>query len=472
MKLSKIISGEQILNDISDILNMEIDELSCMSQNQMKNALFFCYDGNSNGHELSNSAKQNGAIALVVERFVDTDLPQILVKSSRKAMAKFAQNFFQTQDFKVIGITGTNGKTTTSFLIQEIMAKAGIEAGVIGTQGVFFKGKSLPATLTTPDPITLHEIFSIMKNAGLMYAIMEVSAHAIALEKISGIEFESKVITNISQDHLDFFKTMENYAKTKLDFMSSGKNRIINVDDPRLMGFIEDDDVKTYAINNPSHAFAVEINRDCSKYVMNINDNIINVETHLYGIFNVYNVLAASLCCLSLGIKVGHIVEALQSFRGVSGRFNVFSLKNDNKVIVDFAHTPDGLFNVLKTARAITDGKLYVVFGCGGNRDRTKRAKMGEIAEKLCDFCFITVDNPRFENPVDILSDILGGMKTKNFLYQDDRAKAIEMAIDKLKENDTVIICGKGGENYIDIKGVKKPYSDFVEVQKNIKRLL
>ena len=471
MKLKKIIQGVEIVNDISKIYNEEIKMLSNKLDECYDGCVYFCYAGQQiDGHNMDLEHLKECAKALVVEHFIDIDIPQIVVKDSRQAMALMAQNFYETKDMCIIGITGTNGKTTNAFLIAHILKQSGKKVGIIGTQGIYFANQKLPAKLTTPDPIDLHEIISIMKKAGVTHIVMEVSAHAIALKKVEGINFIAKILTNITEDHLDFFETMENYSKTKLEFMKDAPIRIYPSDDAYAQNeILKSDDILTFGINNPSDAFSIEMSGDCSSYILNICDFVTNVNSHLYGLFNVYNVLSASLCALALGVDIKTIKIAIESFKGVEGRFNVIKLSDDIKIIVDFAHTPDGLENVLKTARNITTGKLVCLFGCGGNRDRQKRKIMGEVADKYADFIYVTSDNPRYENPIDIIEDIVCGIKSKNFLTNIDRAATISIAIKNLKPFDTLLVCGKGAENYIDIKGEKIPYSDFEQINKNIR---
>ena len=471
MKIKNLIQGVEVLNDISNIYQEEIKVLSNKLDDCHEGCLYFCYKGQQvDGHNKNLDHLKGYAKAIVVEHFIDVDIPQIVVKDSRLAMSLIARNFYNSKGVSIVGITGTNGKTTNSFLIAHILEQSGKKVGIIGTQGIYFAGKKLPAKLTTPDPIDLHEIISIMKKSGVTHVVMEVSAHSIALKKVEGIDFAAKILTNITEDHLDFFETMENYSKAKLEFMKNAPIRIYPSDDLYAQQeIIKYDDILTFGINNPSDAFCVEISGDCSSYIINICDFVADIKSHLYGMFNVYNVLSASLCTFAMGVDIKTIKKAIESFKGVEGRFNVIKLSDDKKIIIDFAHTPDGLENVLKTARNITTGKLLCLFGCGGNRDKQKRKIMGQVADQYSDFVYVTSDNPRFESPVDIIDDIVEGIQTKNFLTNIDRAKAISVAVKNMKPFDTLIICGKGAENYIDIKGEKIPYSDFEQVNKNIK---
>ena len=463
MKLEKILKDVEILNDIDAYKGIEISCISARAQDKLTDGLFFCYEGSHDIKQMTLLAQSNGAKAIVTDKlFDDMTILQILVKDVRKAMATIAQNFYDTKMVKVIGVTGTNGKTTTSFIIAHILKCAGKKVGIIGTNGIYFSDTFLPAKLTTPDCIDLHEIFSIMQKGGVDYIVMEVSAHAIELKKVLGINFVCKILTNVGQDHLDYFKTIDDYKKTKESFFDNESDlNIVNADDEIGQRILQKYDTAiSFGLDSPSDAFCIEINKDSTNYIMNICDNVMYIHSHLYGRFNVYNSLAAAVCCYFLGISIDKIGEGLETFDAVNGRFNVIK-DNDRTIIIDFAHTPDGLENVLKTARSMSDGRLFCVFGCGGDRDKTKRKLMGAIADKYCDYSFLTSDNPRFENEEKIIKDIAQGFNSTNFYVSTDRKNAIYMALNSLKSGDTLIICGKGGENYIDIKGEKIPYSDF-----------
>lgn len=468
MKLEKLLNGISYKNDIEAYKSIDIQTISMNAQNNLKKGLFFCFEGSNNGYELIDKAVENGAIAVVCEKPINKDIIQIIVPNVRKVIGKISQNFYDTVSVKVIGVTGTNGKTTTTFLIKNILECAGKKVGVIGTTGIYFGKEFIPAKLTTPDPTDLHEIFSIMKRGGVEYIVMEVSAHAIELNKVDGINFICKVLTNVTQDHLDFFKTMDKYKHTKLSFFNKEDLMIVNSDDwcgRELLRRYET--AISYGLNNPSDAFCIEINKECTNYIMNICDNIINVNSKLYGLFNVYNSMAAALCCYFLGVNENIIKIGLEQTSKIDGRFNVIEFDN-KKIIVDFAHTPDGLENVLKTARQITDGKLFCLFGCGGNRDKKKRKIMGAISEKYADFSYITSDNPRYEEPEEIISDIVCGFNSKRYYTIEDRKMALNIAINSLSDGDTLLVCGKGSEDYMEIKGTKIPYSDTVTIKQII----
>ena len=468
MKLEKLLNGIVYKNNINEYKNVDIQTISMNAQNNLKNGLFFCFEGSKNGYELLDLAIENGAIAVVCEKPINKNIIQIVVSNVRKTIGKISQNFYDTASVKVIGVTGTNGKTTTTFLIKNILECAGKKVGIIGTTGIYFGKEFIPAKLTTPDPTDLHEIFSIMKQGGVEYIVIEVSAHAIELNKIEGVNFVCKILTNVTQDHLDFFKTMEKYKETKLSFFNKDDLMIVNSDDMCGQELLKRYETAiSYGLNNPSDAFCVEINKECTSYVMNICDNVISINSKLYGLFNVYNCMAAALCCYFLGVNENLIKTGLEKTTKVDGRFNVIEF-DGKKIIIDFAHTPDGLENVLKTARQITDGKLFCLFGCGGNRDKKKRKIMGAISEKYADYSYITNDNPRYEDPLEIIADIVSGFNSKRYYTIEDRKMALNIAINSLVYGDTLLVCGKGCEDYIEINGTKIPYNDTDTVKQII----
>lgn len=455
--------------------NLDILDITYNSKKVKKGSLFVCLCGeNSDGHDFAKDAERNGAAAILCEKQVQVNIPQIVVSSTRKALSKVFSCFYDNPQnkLKIIGLTGTNGKTTTSFLIKSILEESGKKVGLIGTQGAFIGKQFFQTGLTTPDPQLLFKLLKQMVDFGVEYVVMEVSAHALALDKTEGIVFEVGVLTNLTQDHLDFFKTMENYKRAKFKLFEGNKikSAVLNFDDEFGSKLAETITVPflSYSLNNPSDVFAAKIGNKNgkNKFIVNILDNVFDVESNLIGEFNIYNSLAAASVAAMLGCSTKQIKNGLEKLLGVEGRLNRFNLSNGVVAFIDFAHTPDGIEQALNAIRELKFKQIITVFGCSGNRDKDKRHKMGQIAEKLSDYVVLTTDNPRFENPELILDDIEIGMEKTAHTRFVSREQAIEFALTLAKKGDCVAILGKGAETYQDINGVNVPYSDF-EVVKN-----
>lgn len=455
--------------------NIDILDITYNSKKVKKGSLFVCLCGeNSDGHDFAKDAERNGAAAILCEKQVQVNIPQIIVSSTRKALSKVFSCFYDNPQnkLKIIGLTGTNGKTTTSFLIKSILEESGKKVGLIGTQGAFIGKQFFQTGLTTPDPQLLFKLLKQMVDFGVEYVVMEVSAHALALDKTEGIVFEVGVLTNLTQDHLDFFKTMENYKRAKFKLFEGNKikSAVLNFDDEFGRKLAETITVPflSYSLNNPSDVFAAKIGNKNgkNKFIVNILDNVFDVESNLIGEFNIYNSLAAASVAAMLGCSTKQIKNGLEKLFGVEGRLNRFNLSNGVVAFIDFAHTPDGIEQALNAIRELKFKQIITVFGCSGNRDKDKRHKMGQIAEKLSDYVVLTTDNPRFENPELILDDIEIGMEKTAHTRFVSREQAIEFALTLAKKGDCVAILGKGAETYQDINGVNVPYSDF-EVVKN-----
>lgn len=455
--------------------NLDILDITYNSKEVTKGSLFVCIRGeNSDGHDFAKDAEKNGAAAILCEKQVQVNIPQIVVSSTRKALSKVFSCFYDNPQnkLKIIGLTGTNGKTTTSFLIKSILEESGKKVGLIGTQGAFIGKQFFQTGLTTPDPQLLFKLLKQMVDFGIEYVVMEVSAHALALDKTEEIVFEVGVLTNLTQDHLDFFKTMENYKRAKLKLFERNKikSAVLNFDDEfgRELGETIDVPFLSYSLNNPSDVFAAKIGNKNgkNKFIVNILDNVFDVESNLIGEFNIYNSLAAASVAAMLGCSTKQIKNGLEKLFGVEGRLNRFNLSNGVVAFIDFAHTPDGIEKALNAIRELKFKQIITVFGCSGNRDKDKRHKMGQIAEKLSDYVVLTTDNPRFENPELILDDIEIGMKKTAHTRFVSREQAIEFALTLAKKGDCVAILGKGAETYQDINAVHVPYNDF-EVVKN-----
>ncbi len=479
-------------------LHYDITGLYHKDSDVQANGLFFCLEGeNFKGSSFAAVAVKNGAVAVVVEHEIMglKGVTQIIVKNARRAMSELAAVFFENahKHLKIVGVTGTNGKTTITNMLASVLETAGKKTAIIGTNGIYIGKNKYNLQMTTPDPIELHKYFKIMLTHGIEYVCMEVSAHAIFLDKVYGINFEACIFTNLTEDHLDYFKTMEDYffAKQKLFNSKRVKLSIINADDEygkKLLTSIITPKI-TYSINEASSFKAVDILRQGARQTFCVGNE--GYQINMAGSFNVSNATATIAALKSLGIEGVDIQQGLKNLQSVEGRFNTYDV-NGVLVIIDYAHTPDGLKNVLEACREIIEksaksiqnhtntdilhqkmqknSKLIAVFGCGGNRDNKKRKVMGSISETLADFTIITSDNPRFESREKIANDIEEGMQKNNHMIELDRAAAIKLALSMAEQDDVVLIAGKGAEDYIDENGIKTPYSDYAEIEKYINK--
>jgi UDP-N-acetylmuramoyl-L-alanyl-D-glutamate--2,6-diaminopimelate ligase len=460
--------GDLVPGVWQDARNPEISNLAYDNRRAAPGTLFFCVRGMTrDGHEFAPDAIERGAAALIVERPLGLSVPEVLVPSAREAMAPVAARFNgdPSAALKVVGVTGTNGKTTTAFLIRELLEFAGSQTGLLGTVKSVIGGVEHPVQRTTPEAIDLQRDFRAMLEGGDIACAMEVSSHALELSRADAIHFAVAIFTNLTQDHLDFHPTMEDYfaAKRKL-FDGRAAAEIINVDDPygaRLAG--ERKRAITFAVERDADYRATTVNTglDGSTFTAQTPDGQIEVRTPLRGLFNVYNVLGALAAVRSVGIPLGTAVSALKGAGLVPGRFEAVDAGQPFAVLVDYAHTPDSLENVLRAARGLAgEGRLHVVFGCGGDRDRGKRPLMGEIARRLADRAIVTSDNPRSEDPETIIAEILAGSGT-DVEHDADRRRAIELAVSTAEPGDVVVIAGKGheqGQEFAD--GHKLPFDD------------
>lgn len=466
MKLNELLT--ECRDEYSDI---DISGIAFDTNEIKKGCLFFCLNGSkTDGHLFVKKAQMLGASAICVEHIVDCDLPQVVVADTRKALSQASMRFYgiPSNKLKLIAITGTNGKTTTSYIVKSILEADGKKVGLIGTNEILYNDKSLCSSLTTPDPVEFNKILGEMVSSGVEYVVMEVSAHALELNKLYGIKFEVSAFTNLTQDHLDYFGDMQSYytAKKRLFTAEYSKCSVLNMDDEsgRKLASSCQIPIYSYGCNNPSDAFAINYRNSgkSAECVFNINDDIADITLHLSGKFNMYNSLCAGAVCHSLGIGIKSIATGIANVKSVAGRFNV--IKTDKcDIIIDFAHTPDGLVNLLKSVSEIYKGRILTVFGCGGDRDKTKRAVMGQVVSEYSDYFVISSDNPRTENPLDIIADIKCGVDAKycqNYVVEPDRVKAIGHCYLNAKNGDVIVIAGKGAEDYMDIGGQKLPYSD------------
>lgn len=470
MKLKNIAKNIRNCN-IYGNQNIDINNIVINTAEIVKGDLFVCIKGkNIDSHNLVPEAIERGAAAIICENQLDFDIPQLIVKNCRCALAEAAAAFYNypSKELRIISVVGTNGKSTTAYLLNKIFRNAGINTALIGTIEYDIMGEKYPANLTTPDPLELHRLMRIMVDSGVEYLFMEVSAHSIYLEKVYGLVNKAIIFTNFSQDHLDFFKDMKSYGEVKKKYfnINHGLLGVVNIDDNLGLEIIRNSKmpILTYGIKNPADVFAMDIN--CSegglKFTLNMFDIVEKIKTSLCGMFNVYNILAVCTVAGYFGIPIHCICEVLENDSYVPGRFNI-TRYNGYSIVVDYAHTEDGLENLLRSARALCNNRrLITVFGCGGNRDRTKRSKMGEVASKLSDYVVITNDNPRFEDELTIANEIEAGLIADFETYEiiPDRREAIRRAMNMAEEGDIVVIAGKGAEKYMDIKGKKNAYND------------
>ncbi len=484
MKLDELIEYLDY-KDLINFKNIDITGISYNSKTTKKGDIFVCLVGeHTDGHEYAKSAIENGAAALLVEKKVDgTKIPQVVVSSTRHKIADIADRFYSSpsKGINLIGITGTNGKTTVTHLIQKIFEENNQKCALIGTLGykLSSNGEYRDAKHTTPQAPELQATLRMIKDVEkIENVVMEVSSHALDQNRVGGCRFNGAVLTNLTQDHLDYHITMDNYFEAKaLLFrrLKEGNFAVINADDEYGNKFINvvPQGVKTYTYGVKTQADVtaknIQFSLNGAEFILMENGNEHKVNLHMNGMFSVYNVLAAVTAALAMGIDIQIALKALQNVKGVAGRFEVVVKKP--LVIVDYAHTPDGLENVLKSAREITpdDGKLICLFGCGGDRDATKRPKMGAIAEKLSDKIVITSDNPRTEDPQTIITDIIAGLKsvnTESVIVEPDRGRAIELLKTIAGNNDVVVIAGKGHEDYQILKDRTIHFDDREEARK------
>lgn len=469
------------LANVTDF-SIDIENISYNSKTCRPNNIFVCVTGeHTDGHEYFQEAINNGAVVCVVEKILNSDIPQIVVNSTQEILADLAiiLNGNISESLCLIGVTGTNGKTTVSHLLQKIIEENKTACGLIGTLGYKYSSDGEYETTghTTPQAPELQEIFEEFKYAKqINNVVMEVSSHSIVQHRIKGCDFNGAIFTNLTQDHLDYHVTMNNYfsAKARLfEDLVTGDFAVINVDDEYgkilLDKISKDVQVYTYGVNTDADIKAsnVSFTSNGAEFLLKAQEETFDVKLKMNGMFSVYNALAAIAGAIALGIPAKDAVNSIKELKGVAGRFEVITEKP--LVIVDYAHTPDGLKNILVSASEIksTEGKLICVFGCGGDRDVTKRPKMGAIAEELADKIILTSDNPRSEDPQQILSDILAGFKsTASVIVEPDRGSAIKAAQQIATPSDVVVIAGKGHEDYQILKDRTIHFDDREEVRK------
>ena len=484
MKLNALI--ERIpgrVETVGDIVNTEITGLCIDSRKVGPGALFFCTPGlRMDAHDFAPQAIEKGAAALVVQRRLDVSVPQVIVEDVRVATSYIAAAFYghPADHMMMLGITGTKGKTTTSFLVKSILDEAGYKTGLIGTVCSMIGDETIPSRLTTPDPVETQQLLRRMLDAGVQCVVMEVSAHATAMHRLAGVKFRVAAFSNFSQDHLDFFRDMDEYfeAKMKLFTPEMCDQIVYNVDDERVSAAFQKlgREALRIGIREPSDIYANDIEvgeRGCSFLMTWHKQFRTSITLRLAGIFNVYNALLAAGICVCAGVSPEAIRQGLENVRAVPGRIELLDTGTPYRVILDYAHSPDALENILKAVRETTRGKLIALFGCGGARDHTKRPIMGEIAGELADFCILTSDNPRNEDPMDILNAIEEGIKPTGCEYTviENRREAIRYALANAQKDDVVVLAGKGHETYQEIQGVKHPFDEKIIVAELLREM-
>lgn len=455
-------------------LELDIKGISHDSRKIRNDFMFIARKGfNNDGHEFIPEAIEKGARVIVLERDVNLTpgITYIWVDDMMDFMGSIASRFYDYPQDKIfiIGVTGTNGKTSTTYFIKSIIEMSGKSCGIIGTTGVYVDNEFIQIDNTTPEPLELIEILSKLVQLGVKYCVMEVSSHALSLGRVKSLSFDIGIFTNLSKDHLDFHYTMENYFLSKLKlFYITKKYNIINIDDYYGMKILQ----KT-SIDKKYLTYGFDKNADiyCSlksysitgtKFELYFKNENKEICLNVPGEFSVYNALAAISCGIALNIDLDIIKKGIEKVNGIKGRFEIVPINKDFTIIVDFAHTSDGIAKVLESINKISADRKIVVFGAGGDRDRTKRPEMGEVVGNLADYAIITSDNPRYEDPVAIIDDILIGVRRTKADYEViiDRKKAIEHAIDIAKPNDIILVLGKGHENYVILENKKYPFDE------------
>src|SRR5215213_6788077 len=452
---------------------VEIAGLAYSSQSVTPGALFFCVPGfKSDGHDFAPDAVQRGAVALVCQRPLDLGVPEVIVEDVRAAMGPAAARFYgdPTAQLDVVGITGTNGKTTTAFLVRHLLEAAGRRTGLLGTVKRVVGGVEEDVERTTPEAIDLQATFRRMLDAGDTAVAMEVSSHALELGRVAGTRYAVKLFTNLTQDHLDFHHTMEAYFAVKRRLFDEPGIAVVNFDDEHGRRIASEVDAVTFGIHTEADYRARDIEFDFagSRFVLDTPEGPLDVESPLPGLFNVLNVAGAIAAVRSLGLDE----VSLEGFQRVPGRFEPVDEGQDFGVLVDYAHTPDSLENVLRTARELTSGRLHVVFGAGGDRDPGKRPLMGAAAVQNADRVIVTSDNPRSEDPASIIEQILEGTG-EGVEHEVDRRSAIATAIDSAAAGDVVVIAGKGHEQGQEFEnGRKEPFDDVTVAREALRSRL
>ncbi len=478
MKLSRLLRDVNG-GDLCGKPEREITGICSDSRRVGQGSLFVAIPGfQSDGHQYIRQAMEQGACAVVAQHAPDCPVPEgvtlILVDDARRALAQLAAEWYDhpERQLRLIGVTGTNGKTTTTWLIRHILEQRGHKCGLIGTNGSIVDGPLRPAERTTPEAPELYGLLREMADAGCEYAAMEVSSHSLVLERVHGLHFAAAAFTNLTQDHLDFHKDMEHYFQAKALLFQRCDTAVLNLDDdwglrlaervscPRLTYSAKRLEADLIAKN-------IRLLPDQVQAVLVRDNDIARMRLNIPGMFSVYNGLTAIGCCLALGLTLEESAQALQSAQGICGRAEIVPTGRDFTVMIDYSHTPDSMENILRTVRGYARGRVVGLFGAGGDRDHAKRPIMGRIAGELCDLCVVTSDNPRSEEPEAIIRDILQGMSPKyKYKVIPDRREAIAWCIKNARKDDIIVLMGKGQETYQEIRGVKQHLDEREEVRR------
>ena len=450
--------------------DVEVNELRYNSRKVEKGDVFCCVVGTfADGHKYAAQAVEAGAAALVVERQLDLDVPQVLVENTRIAMAEMAAAYYgnPADEMVMVGITGTNGKTSTSYMLKSIAERMGKKVGLIGTIRNMIGDIIIDTERTTPESVDLQRILRQMKDEKVDVVIMEVSSHSLDQKRVHGITYDVGCFTNLTQDHLDYHKTFENYFAAKKLMFAQCEKAVINLDDSYAADMVAGVDIPMLTVGVREQADVTASEIDITTRGVQFDFNYRNVTSRfnvpIPGVFSVFNAMSAAGIALSLGWTLDSIKYGLEHMVSVSGRLEPLPTgKNEFTVLLDYAHTPDALENLLKTVRGFATGRVVTLFGCGGDRDHAKRPIMGEIAGRFSDFAIVTSDNPRSEDPMEIIASVEDGVKKSGCEYVviESRRDAIEYALKNAKKNDVIILAGKGHENYQEINGGKQPFDE------------
>lgn len=465
MKLRELLEGISPVSATAD-LEMEISGVSYDSRTTRPGDLFVAMTGfETDGHAYIPKAAEAGAAAVLCQRPPENGLPYVQVENSRRALAVLGANFYghPAEQMTMVGITGTNGKTTTTYLLKAILEQAlGAKVALIGTNQNMIGQEALPTERTTPESFELQGLFARMRDAGCTHVVMEVSSHALALDRVYGVPYAVGVFTNLTQDHLDFHKTMEDYCDAKALLFRRCAVGVVNGDDPWTPRLLEGATCRTftYAQHGAGDLRAEDVSLDVDHVAFTAvtAEEKIPVRVNIPGGFMVYNTLDVLGAALALGVPLSQSAQILAGVPHVKGRVEVVPTPGKSyTVLIDYAHSPDGMVNVLTSVKGFAKGRTIALFGCGGDRDKTKRPKMGRVAAEIADFVVVTTDNPRTEKPADIIADILPGLadSATPHVVVEDRIEAIHYCMDHARSGDVIVLCGKGHETYQEINHVK-----------------